>query len=205
MSSSNYNKRFLPSSHDLSVGVNMISDLRIAFVTNLDLCHIIFSMLFSVLLIIFHKIWQYRSNVARKRRQAEAHHRQNAQEYQRERRRVIRSVNERIANLTASQAQPDDNGIYNISSRVQGQQPQYPDGYLSVDHITISNELNKPPKYDDAPPTYEEAVKLAMAHSNSIQTFQAEQVNNTRPQPHSSTSSTPTTVVVPAVASQSTE
>ncbi|XP_066259545.1 uncharacterized protein [Euwallacea similis] len=97
---------------------------------------------------------------------------------------------------------PDDNGIYNISSRVQGQQSQYPDAYLSVDHITISNELNKPPKYDDAPPSYEEAVKLAMAHSNSIQTFQAEQVNNTRPQAHSSTT---TTVVVPAVAGQSTE
>ncbi|XP_066259543.1 uncharacterized protein [Euwallacea similis] len=99
-------------------------------------------------------------------------------------------------------ALPDDNGIYNISSRVQGQQSQYPDAYLSVDHITISNELNKPPKYDDAPPSYEEAVKLAMAHSNSIQTFQAEQVNNTRPQAHSSTT---TTVVVPAVAGQSTE
>ncbi|XP_066259544.1 uncharacterized protein [Euwallacea similis] len=105
-------------------------------------------------------------------------------------------------NARSSRSLPDDNGIYNISSRVQGQQSQYPDAYLSVDHITISNELNKPPKYDDAPPSYEEAVKLAMAHSNSIQTFQAEQVNNTRPQAHSSTT---TTVVVPAVAGQSTE
>ncbi|XP_066259540.1 uncharacterized protein [Euwallacea similis] len=108
----------------------------------------------------------------------------------------------RLREEQRSRALPDDNGIYNISSRVQGQQSQYPDAYLSVDHITISNELNKPPKYDDAPPSYEEAVKLAMAHSNSIQTFQAEQVNNTRPQAHSSTT---TTVVVPAVAGQSTE
>ncbi|XP_066259539.1 uncharacterized protein [Euwallacea similis] len=107
-----------------------------------------------------------------------------------------------VWNSPGNNALPDDNGIYNISSRVQGQQSQYPDAYLSVDHITISNELNKPPKYDDAPPSYEEAVKLAMAHSNSIQTFQAEQVNNTRPQAHSSTT---TTVVVPAVAGQSTE
>ncbi|XP_066259535.1 uncharacterized protein [Euwallacea similis] len=111
-------------------------------------------------------------------------------------------VQERLCRRYVDLALPDDNGIYNISSRVQGQQSQYPDAYLSVDHITISNELNKPPKYDDAPPSYEEAVKLAMAHSNSIQTFQAEQVNNTRPQAHSSTT---TTVVVPAVAGQSTE
>lgn len=47
-------------------------------------------------------------------------------------------------------AQPDQNSIYNISGRLQGQnQTQYPDAYLSVEHITITNELNKPPKYDD--------------------------------------------------------
>lgn len=54
-----------------------------------------------------------------------------------------------------------------------------------------------------APPTYEEAVKLAMAQSNSLQTFQAEQPQASQQQPHSSTS-TPT-VVVPTVPNQTTE
>ncbi|XP_050305657.1 uncharacterized protein LOC126742867 isoform X5 [Anthonomus grandis grandis] len=74
-------------------------------------------------------------------------------------------------------AQSDQNNIYNISGSVQGQnQHAYPDAYLSIDHIAITNELNKPPpKYDDAPPSYEEALKLAMAHSNSLQTYQSEQ------------------------------
>ncbi|XP_050305656.1 uncharacterized protein LOC126742867 isoform X4 [Anthonomus grandis grandis] len=73
--------------------------------------------------------------------------------------------------------QSDQNNIYNISGSVQGQnQHAYPDAYLSIDHIAITNELNKPPpKYDDAPPSYEEALKLAMAHSNSLQTYQSEQ------------------------------
>ncbi|XP_050305659.1 uncharacterized protein LOC126742867 isoform X7 [Anthonomus grandis grandis] len=76
-----------------------------------------------------------------------------------------------------SRSQSDQNNIYNISGSVQGQnQHAYPDAYLSIDHIAITNELNKPPpKYDDAPPSYEEALKLAMAHSNSLQTYQSEQ------------------------------
>ncbi|XP_050305661.1 uncharacterized protein LOC126742867 isoform X9 [Anthonomus grandis grandis] len=76
-----------------------------------------------------------------------------------------------------TRAQSDQNNIYNISGSVQGQnQHAYPDAYLSIDHIAITNELNKPPpKYDDAPPSYEEALKLAMAHSNSLQTYQSEQ------------------------------
>lgn len=103
--------------------------------------------------------------------------------------------------LSKSQAQQEHN-IYNISGRVPGPNTtQYPDAYLSVDHISITNELNKPPKYDDAPPTYEEAIKLAMAQSNSLQTFQEEQSQS---QGSSSTSSS-TTVVVPAVHNRTTE
>ncbi|XP_074032489.1 uncharacterized protein isoform X9 [Leptinotarsa decemlineata] len=55
--------------------------------------------------------------------------------------------------------------IFNISSRVQGQE-QWPthEAHLSIDHINIMNELNKPPSYqDDAPPSYEEAMRLAAA------------------------------------------
>ncbi|XP_050305663.1 uncharacterized protein LOC126742867 isoform X10 [Anthonomus grandis grandis] len=82
----------------------------------------------------------------------------------------------RLARVNAH-TQSDQNNIYNISGSVQGQnQHAYPDAYLSIDHIAITNELNKPPpKYDDAPPSYEEALKLAMAHSNSLQTYQSEQ------------------------------
>ncbi|XP_066259534.1 uncharacterized protein [Euwallacea similis] len=158
-----------------------------------------YSVIAVVAFLIILYLWCFRLKIAWKKTQEALRQRE---ERQIERQRNIRSVNASRVNPTVRQALPDDNGIYNISSRVQGQQSQYPDAYLSVDHITISNELNKPPKYDDAPPSYEEAVKLAMAHSNSIQTFQAEQVNNTRPQAHSSTT---TTVVVPAVAGQSTE
>ncbi|XP_050305653.1 uncharacterized protein LOC126742867 isoform X1 [Anthonomus grandis grandis] len=99
-------------------------------------------------------------------------------------RRRVRRTNERQRRITREHqsnmfrlAQSDQNNIYNISGSVQGQnQHAYPDAYLSIDHIAITNELNKPPpKYDDAPPSYEEALKLAMAHSNSLQTYQSEQ------------------------------
>ncbi|XP_076268611.1 uncharacterized protein LOC143201430 isoform X6 [Rhynchophorus ferrugineus] len=71
-------------------------------------------------------------------------------------------------------AQPQDQNVFNISSRVQGQEQRHPDAFVSLEHITIMNELNKPPKYDDAPPSYEEAIKIAMAQDNSLKTFQTE-------------------------------
>ncbi|XP_076268616.1 uncharacterized protein LOC143201430 isoform X11 [Rhynchophorus ferrugineus] len=70
--------------------------------------------------------------------------------------------------------QPQDQNVFNISSRVQGQEQRHPDAFVSLEHITIMNELNKPPKYDDAPPSYEEAIKIAMAQDNSLKTFQTE-------------------------------
>ncbi|CAH0552022.1 unnamed protein product [Brassicogethes aeneus] len=59
------------------------------------------------------------------------------------------------------QRQQDE--IYNISGRVQGQNSEQrlpSDAYLTVEHITASNQLNKP-SYNDEPPSYEEAIKLA--------------------------------------------
>ncbi|KAG5889521.1 hypothetical protein JTB14_036613 [Gonioctena quinquepunctata] len=61
--------------------------------------------------------------------------------------------------------QQDD--IYNISSRVQAQE-QWPthDAHLSIDHITIMDQMNKPPSYnDDLPPSYEEAMRIATLNS----------------------------------------
>ncbi|XP_044264641.1 uncharacterized protein LOC123011321 isoform X8 [Tribolium madens] len=57
--------------------------------------------------------------------------------------------------------------IYNISSRVQGQeQGQWPthDNHVSLDHFTITNEINK---YNDDPPTYEEAMRIAASNNNN--------------------------------------
>ncbi|XP_008195919.1 uncharacterized protein LOC664363 isoform X5 [Tribolium castaneum] len=56
--------------------------------------------------------------------------------------------------------------VYNISSRVQGQeQGQWPthDNHVSLEHFTI-NETNK---YNDDPPTYEEAMRIAAANNNN--------------------------------------
>jgi len=52
-----------------------------------------------------------------------------------------------------------------------------------------------------APPSYDEAIKLATAQSNSIQTFQAEEATRQN-QPQTSTA---TASVVPAVPSRTTE
>ncbi|XP_072386434.1 uncharacterized protein [Diabrotica undecimpunctata] len=56
--------------------------------------------------------------------------------------------------------QQDD--IYNISGRVQNQE-QWPthDAHLSIDHISVLNQMNKP-VYDDAPPSYEEVMKTSI-------------------------------------------
>jgi hypothetical protein len=55
--------------------------------------------------------------------------------------------------------------IYNISSRVQGQ-GQWPthDAHVSLDNFAITNELNK---YNDDPPTYEEAMSIATSINNN--------------------------------------
>ncbi|XP_064212031.1 uncharacterized protein LOC664363 isoform X1 [Tribolium castaneum] len=66
--------------------------------------------------------------------------------------------------LEVSANQQED--VYNISSRVQGQeQGQWPthDNHVSLEHFTI-NETNK---YNDDPPTYEEAMRIAAANNNN--------------------------------------
>jgi hypothetical protein len=65
-------------------------------------------------------------------------------------------------NNTTSNQQED---IYNISSRVQGQ-GQWPthDAHVSLDNFAITNELNK---YNDDPPTYEEAMSIATSINNN--------------------------------------
>ncbi|XP_072386430.1 uncharacterized protein [Diabrotica undecimpunctata] len=62
---------------------------------------------------------------------------------------------------TATQAHQQDD-IYNISGRVQNQE-QWPthDAHLSIDHISVLNQMNKP-VYDDAPPSYEEVMKTSI-------------------------------------------
>ncbi|XP_076268620.1 uncharacterized protein LOC143201430 isoform X14 [Rhynchophorus ferrugineus] len=82
--------------------------------------------------------------------------------------------NRKLINGLTDDSQPQDQNVFNISSRVQGQEQRHPDAFVSLEHITIMNELNKPPKYDDAPPSYEEAIKIAMAQDNSLKTFQTE-------------------------------
>ncbi|CAH0552023.1 unnamed protein product [Brassicogethes aeneus] len=75
------------------------------------------------------------------------------------RKRKFSSVS--LHNLLQPQRQQDE--IYNISGRVQGQNSEQrlpSDAYLTVEHITASNQLNKP-SYNDEPPSYEEAIKLA--------------------------------------------
>ncbi|XP_068895926.1 uncharacterized protein [Tenebrio molitor] len=68
-----------------------------------------------------------------------------------------------LAEENRSTNQQED--IYNISSRVQGQ-GQWPthDAHVSLDNFAITNELNK---YNDDPPTYEEAMSIATSINNN--------------------------------------
>ncbi|XP_063919375.1 uncharacterized protein LOC135134590 isoform X10 [Zophobas morio] len=79
--------------------------------------------------------------------------------------------------------------IFNISSRVQGQ-GQWPthDAHVSLDHFAITNEINK---YNDDPPTYEEAMNIAASNNNN--TVVPAVVPKTTITPSSTTTTTTTT------------
>ncbi|CAH1972483.1 unnamed protein product [Acanthoscelides obtectus] len=59
--------------------------------------------------------------------------------------------------VTIRQAQQDR--VYSISERVQPNEWSSRDAYLTVQHITAENQMNKP-NYNDAPPSYEEAMRI---------------------------------------------
>uniref|UniRef100_A0AAR5PA68 Uncharacterized protein n=1 Tax=Dendroctonus ponderosae TaxID=77166 RepID=A0AAR5PA68_DENPD len=91
------------------------------------------------------------------------------------RRRRIRRDN-RACNIEFIDCSQANQTTGNISGHVPGQNaPPYPDAYLSIEHIIVENELNKSQKCTEAPPSYEEAMRLALAHSNSLQTYEVEQ------------------------------
>uniref|UniRef100_A0AAR5PA76 SCP domain-containing protein n=1 Tax=Dendroctonus ponderosae TaxID=77166 RepID=A0AAR5PA76_DENPD len=84
-------------------------------------------------------------------------------------------IEERLSRRYINYAQANQT-TGNISGHVPGQNaPPYPDAYLSIEHIIVENELNKSQKCTEAPPSYEEAMRLALAHSNSLQTYEVEQ------------------------------
>ncbi|XP_049817274.1 uncharacterized protein LOC109595585 isoform X1 [Aethina tumida] len=59
-------------------------------------------------------------------------------------------------------SQRQQNEVFSISGRVQGQNPTQTlssDAFVSIGHITASNQFNKPPTNDE-PPSYEEAICL---------------------------------------------
>ncbi|XP_056641435.1 uncharacterized protein LOC130448195 isoform X7 [Diorhabda sublineata] len=60
--------------------------------------------------------------------------------------------------------------IYNISSQVQNQE-QWPthNAHLSLDHITLMNQMNKS-AYDDAPPSYDEVMKAGLQNNGGTST-----------------------------------
>ncbi|XP_030758404.1 uncharacterized protein LOC115884078 isoform X5 [Sitophilus oryzae] len=111
-------------------------------------------------------------------------------------------INMRQRQTVRRRTQQQEQNVYSISGRVQGQEQQqrFPEAFVSVEHISIMNEMNKPPKYDDAPPSYEEAIKIAMAQNNSMETLRAEQAGV-----HQASSSSSVTVVQPAVPNRTTE
>ncbi|XP_072386433.1 uncharacterized protein [Diabrotica undecimpunctata] len=73
---------------------------------------------------------------------------------------VVIWIKQKCTRSTDASHQQDD--IYNISGRVQNQE-QWPthDAHLSIDHISVLNQMNKP-VYDDAPPSYEEVMKTSI-------------------------------------------
>ncbi|XP_063919374.1 uncharacterized protein LOC135134590 isoform X9 [Zophobas morio] len=92
------------------------------------------------------------------------------------------------ANRTEGTANQQED-IFNISSRVQGQ-GQWPthDAHVSLDHFAITNEINK---YNDDPPTYEEAMNIAASNNNN--TVVPAVVPKTTITPSSTTTTTTTT------------
>ncbi|KAL1493863.1 hypothetical protein ABEB36_009548 [Hypothenemus hampei] len=104
-------------------------------------------------------------------------------------------------------ASPGPNDIINSISgrRIQDPIQHYPNSHLPNEHITFTNEQNKFSKSDDGLPSYEEAIKLSMAHSNSLQTYQTE-LAQTHQQPQSTTATRNNIRMVPGtVLSQTTE
>ncbi|XP_063919373.1 uncharacterized protein LOC135134590 isoform X8 [Zophobas morio] len=102
----------------------------------------------------------------------------------------------KIKEFCSKHREPDANigpnqqeDIFNISSRVQGQ-GQWPthDAHVSLDHFAITNEINK---YNDDPPTYEEAMNIAASNNNN--TVVPAVVPKTTITPSSTTTTTTTT------------
>nr|CAH7761944.1 unnamed protein product [Callosobruchus chinensis] len=50
--------------------------------------------------------------------------------------------------------------VYTISEQVQPSAWSSREAYLTVGHITVEHQMNKS-NYDDAPPSYEEAMRIA--------------------------------------------
>ncbi|XP_028133456.1 uncharacterized protein LOC114328718 isoform X5 [Diabrotica virgifera virgifera] len=75
---------------------------------------------------------------------------------------VIRQKNKYDQRRLQNEGAHQQDDIYNISGRVQNQE-QWPthDAHLSIDHISVLNQMNKP-VYDDAPPSYEEVMKTSI-------------------------------------------
>ncbi|XP_060535986.1 uncharacterized protein LOC132707961 isoform X6 [Cylas formicarius] len=69
-------------------------------------------------------------------------------------------------------AQQHGQHIFNISGRVPEQHHCTPDAYLTVEHINVTNQMNKPSCYNDEPPSYEDAIKMVQggtAHAPATQ------------------------------------
>ncbi|XP_060535981.1 uncharacterized protein LOC132707961 isoform X1 [Cylas formicarius] len=78
------------------------------------------------------------------------------------------SVNDRQRYI----AQQHGQHIFNISGRVPEQHHCTPDAYLTVEHINVTNQMNKPSCYNDEPPSYEDAIKMVQggtAHAPATQ------------------------------------
>ncbi|XP_072386431.1 uncharacterized protein [Diabrotica undecimpunctata] len=75
---------------------------------------------------------------------------------------VLKQKNKYDQRMLQNEEAHQQDDIYNISGRVQNQE-QWPthDAHLSIDHISVLNQMNKP-VYDDAPPSYEEVMKTSI-------------------------------------------